>query len=142
MLLTPCTAPLQDLVTSLLMWLAVCLYSPLLALLSAVGAVIGTILPLLFLGLSFYSTKVFISELQLLKTIPQSTLDSGVTAASCPWPLWPGHSSPSQCECLIVCLIICSSSTKLICLLQKISVRGPCRCSVHCLCPEGSPKKF
>ena len=89
------------------MWLAVFLYSPLLALLSAQGAVLGSFLPLLFLGLLFSTQqKVFISELQLLKTIPQSTLVSGATAASCPWPLWPGHNSPSQRECLHVCFLI------------------------------------
>ena len=108
MLLTPISSSsLQDLVTSLLMWLAVFLYSPLLALLSAQGAVLGSALPLLFLGLLFFTQqKVFISELQLLKTIPPSTLVSGATAASCPWPPWPGHNSPSQRECLHVCLLI------------------------------------
>ena len=36
--------------TSIIMWVAVALYSPLLAILSALGALIGTFLPLLFLG--------------------------------------------------------------------------------------------
>ena len=37
--------------TSIIMWAAVALYSPILAILSALGALIGTFLPLLFLGM-------------------------------------------------------------------------------------------
>ena len=37
--------------TSIIMWAAVALYSPILAILSALGALIGTFLPLLFLGI-------------------------------------------------------------------------------------------
>ena len=41
---------IHGLVPSLLIWLAVTLYSPLLAILSAVGALMGSFLPLLILG--------------------------------------------------------------------------------------------
>ena len=41
---------IHGLVPSLLIWLAVALYNPLLAALSAVGALMGSFLPLLLLG--------------------------------------------------------------------------------------------
>ena len=40
----------QNIITSFIMWAAVFLYNPVLALLSALGAIIGTFLPLAFLG--------------------------------------------------------------------------------------------
>ena len=40
----------QNIITSIIMWAAVFLYNPVLALLSALGAIIGTFLPLAFLG--------------------------------------------------------------------------------------------
>ena len=40
----------QNIITSIILWAAVFLYNPLLALLSALGAIIGTFLPLAFLG--------------------------------------------------------------------------------------------
>ena len=41
---------IHGLVPSLMIWLAVALYNPLLAALSAVGALMGSFLPLLLLG--------------------------------------------------------------------------------------------
>ena len=40
----------QNLATSLIMWVAVALYSPVLFILSAIGAVLGSFLPLIFLS--------------------------------------------------------------------------------------------
>ena len=41
----------ESIVTSIIMWTALILYNPVLALLSAVGAGLGTLLPLNFLGI-------------------------------------------------------------------------------------------
>jgi len=46
----------QNLITSIIMWAAVFLYNPVVALLSALGAVIGTFLPLAFLDPSSYES--------------------------------------------------------------------------------------
>ena len=75
--------------------------------------------------------------LQLLWTTPQSTRDSGATAASCPWPRCPGLSSPSQRESrhIVNCL-----SSSFIPPSQKISFCRSRGRSVYCLCPKGSPE--
>jgi len=46
----------QNIITSIIMWAAVFLYNPVLALLSALGAIIGTFLPLAFLDPSSYES--------------------------------------------------------------------------------------
>merc|ERR1712058_187136 len=46
----------QNIITSIIMWAAVFLYNPVVALLSALGAVIGTFLPLAFLDPSSYDS--------------------------------------------------------------------------------------
>ena len=45
-----CLSSAQNLATSLIMWVAVALYSPVLFILSAIGAVLGSFLPLIFLS--------------------------------------------------------------------------------------------
>ena len=47
---------IQGLITSIFMWIALALYSPLLTILSAVGAVLGSFLPLTFLDPDSYDS--------------------------------------------------------------------------------------
>jgi urea transporter len=47
---------IQGLATSIFMWIALALYSPLLAILSAVGAILGSFLPLTFLEPGSYES--------------------------------------------------------------------------------------
>ena len=49
-ILCNCDSPAQNLATSLIMWVAVALYSPVLFILSVIGAVLGSFLPLIFLS--------------------------------------------------------------------------------------------
>ena len=55
---------IHGLVPSLIIWLAVALYNPLLAALSAVGALMGSFIPLLLLG-NISSSNTAITNIQL-----------------------------------------------------------------------------
>ena len=83
---------IHGLVPSLIIWLAVALYNPLLAALSAVGALMGSFIPLLLVGnISSSNTAITITNIQTLTTTSQSTMDCGDTA-----PFSPSHAFPGQ----------------------------------------------
>ena len=92
-----CVSPAQNLATSLIMWVAVALYSPVLFILSAIGAVLGSFLPLIFLSnnLLYPEDSSDILLFQLLTPTARSTLDCGATQASSPLRVSPGRSSSS-----------------------------------------------
>ena len=87
---------IHGLVPSLLIWLAVGLYSPLLALLSAAGALMGSFLPLLILGTLSLLFLLSHFHLQTPITIRTYTTVSGVTAPSSPSAVLPGRLLHSQ----------------------------------------------
>ena len=94
-----CDSPAQNLATSLIMWVAVALYSPVLFILSVIGAVLGSFLPLIFLSNNLLypedSSDIFMLMFQPLTPTARSTLDSGATPASSPSRVSPGRSSSS-----------------------------------------------
>ena len=78
---------IHGLVPSLIIWLAVALYNPLLAALSAAGALMGSFIPLLLLGkiaVIYSNHKQSTFPCQTLTTISPSTMDCGDTAPSSP----------------------------------------------------------
>ena len=90
---------IHGMVPSLIIWLAVALYNPLLAALSAAGALMGSFIPLLLLGniaLIYSNHKQSTFPCQTLTTISPSTMDCGDTAPSSPSPVSPGQLLHSQ----------------------------------------------